>query len=76
MPGSVTVTTIDLAGVAIASSIFEPTGAGAAIAVHSMAINPADHNTVLGGNFAGTVDFGSGAKVAQAQQGYVANLGK
>jgi Divergent InlB B-repeat domain len=76
MPGSVTVTTIDLAGVAIATSSFEPTGAGAAIAVHSMAINPADHNTVLGGNFAGTVDFGSGAKVAQAQQGYVANLGK
>ncbi|MFL5376287.1 MAG: InlB B-repeat-containing protein [Myxococcales bacterium] len=76
MPGMVTVTTFDLAGVAIATSSFQPTGAGAAIAVHSIAINPADHNTVLGGNFAGTVDFGSGPTAAQAQQGYVANLGK
>jgi hypothetical protein len=36
----------------------------------------ADHNTVLGGNFTGTIDFGSGPVTAQAQEGYVADLGK
>jgi hypothetical protein len=65
----------DLAGTKLNSSNLQATGAGAALGVSSIAVG-ADHNTVLGGNFTGTVDFGSGPVTAQGQEGYVANLGK
>jgi len=62
----------DLAGAPVNSSNLQSTGT---LAVHSIAVS-VDHNTALGGNFTGTVDFGSGPATAQAQQGFVANLGK
>jgi len=65
----------DLAGAPLNSSNLQATGASAALAVHSIAVS-VDHNTALGGNFTGTVDFGSGPTTSQGQQGFVANLGK
>jgi hypothetical protein len=65
----------DLAGSPIVSSNLQATAPGAVLDVRSIAIAP-DHNTVLGGNFDGTIDFGSGPVTAQAQEGYIANLGK
>jgi hypothetical protein len=65
----------DLAGSPLNSSSLQATAAGAALDLTSMAIS-FDHNTVLGGNFTGTVDFGNGPTTSQGQQGFVANLGK
>jgi len=65
----------DLAGTGLGSSNLQATGASAALDVRSIAIS-VDHNTVVGGNFTGTVDFGSGPTTTQGQEGYVANLGK
>ena len=70
-----TVVMYDLAGTGLGSSNLQATGAGAALDVRSIAIS-VDHNTVVGGNFTGTVDFGTGPTTVQGQEGYVANLGK
>jgi hypothetical protein len=69
------VVTYSLAGTKIVESTLQATGAGAALDVTSIAV-AADHNTVLGGNFTGSVGFPAGAVTAQVQEGYVVDLGK